>query len=209
MERHYAGVDYTGTEAEGRAFLTQILAGLLYLRQKRVVHGDLKLENILCYTYYRITLDGQVWSTSVVRIADFGSAHKSYEKSEVGQRVTLRSSAPEVLKSWKDEKRFDTTFASDIWSLGHLLYQLLTGALVYDLSEKNLLNEKTLDEEMKQRLKSFRKNLAKNKRLSKSAKDLLCRMLVFDPKERITLDEIRVHEWMRGGISDVNGLSLL
>ncbi|XP_028754200.1 mitogen-activated protein kinase kinase kinase 5-like [Neltuma alba] len=98
-----------------RNFTKQILSGLDYLCNKRVVHRDIKPDNLL------------VDSNNIVKLVDFGLAKHLVES--VGQHSTSGTpyyAAPEVLqkieyKSWREAS------AADIWSLGCVIIEMFTG----------------------------------------------------------------------------------
>ena len=90
------------------AIFTNILEGLEHLHNNRILHRDIKPQNILIHN-------------DNIKISDFGFA-ESFEKSELittfcGSQLYM---APEILKDRKYSSE------SDIWSLGVLLYELLT-----------------------------------------------------------------------------------
>lgn len=91
--------------------------------------------------------------------------------------------APEVFSGKYTEK-------CDIWSLGVVLYQLMTGKYPFDGFNVNKIAEAILYGNFK----------APN--VSKNLKDLLSRMLEKDPKKRISLDEILSHDWIVSNVSD-------
>ena len=90
-----------------------MLAGLAHLHDRRIIHRDLKPENILL-------------QRGTPRVADFGIARllrtSSYKKTVSG---TLAYMAPEAFDGKRNER-------TDIWSVGVILYQLLSGRLPYD-----------------------------------------------------------------------------
>jgi serine/threonine protein kinase len=96
-------------DKEARWLMLQIVSGLCYLHQHNIIHRDLKPHNIL--------LKGQQ-----VKIADFGFARSARDDMLLNSRIgTPLYMAPELLKG----KSYDNR--SDIWSLGILWYEMLTG----------------------------------------------------------------------------------
>ena len=113
-----------------RLFL-QVCDAVNYGHQRGIVHRDLKPDNIL------------VDSQNRVRIIDFGLAkatdsdlRHTHVQTEVGQIVgSLQYMSPEQFEA--DSSDLDTR--SDVYSLGVVLYELLSGVLPYDLKAKNLI----------------------------------------------------------------------
>ncbi len=93
--------------AEALAILRQLLAGLGAIHAVDLVHRDLKPENILLF--------GEVY-----KIADFGIAKRSSERTQ--RYVTPKYAAPEIQRGGVSSPR------ADIYSLGLILYELMTGA---------------------------------------------------------------------------------
>ena len=106
------------SEATGRKFMSQLLAGVHHCHSRGVAHRDLKLENVL------LTKDG------VVKVIDFGLSH-IYAKGgdgEFDRSVLLKEmcgsksyAAPEVLSG----VGYDG-FLADVWSLGVCLFAMLS-----------------------------------------------------------------------------------
>ncbi|KAH3665645.1 hypothetical protein OGAPHI_003833 [Ogataea philodendri] len=110
-----------------RNFITQVLIGLQYLHEEGIIHRDIKGANIL------IDIDG------TVKISDFGISKKTtevdeegtqdYELSKQKKRASLQGSvywmAPEVVK------QIAYTDKADIWSVGCLIVEMLTGKHPY------------------------------------------------------------------------------
>jgi len=171
-------------EPRAQQLAQEITSALAYLHAHRVVHADIKLENIL--------LCNEESSSSNVRLIDFGLAfredrpqeHECAVSSGVG---TTAYAAPEYV-----QKQACGT-AIDMWAFGVVLYVMLCGRHPFDPTDN------ASDEEMKTRILAgdFDRECAAWKRMSASARDLIQRMLVVDPIARITADEVLQHDWMQ------------
>ena len=125
-------LDYARAQALGRRerleLLVKVCAALEHAHQKGVIHRDLKSANVL------------VDATGQPKLLDFGVARVveaeiavSRQRTETGQLVgTLAAMSPEQLEG--DPARIDTR--SDVWALGVLAFELLTGKLPHDLTDK-------------------------------------------------------------------------
>lgn len=155
--------------AEARSYFRQIIFGLQYCHGFNICHRDLKPENLL--------LDA---TKKIVKVADFGMA--ALQPSEKMLETSCGSphyASPEIVsgKSYKGT-------ASDIWSCGIILFALLCGRLPFDDANiQNLL--------AKVRLGRF----DMPDHLEPLAKNLISKMLVVDPEQRIKMQDIVRHPW--------------
>mmetsp|Transcript_15709 Transcript_15709/g.28688 ORF Transcript_15709/g.28688 Transcript_15709/m.28688 type:complete len:466 (+) Transcript_15709:4590-5987(+) len=157
-------------ESEARTLLQQIVAGLAHCLSLNICHRDIKLENLL--------LD----SDNNVKICDFGFARVcpdgDFCKTMCG---TPNYCAPEVLAN---ENYYGS--ASDIWSLGVVLYALLVGRLPFeDVNVSSLY------------AKASKGSYSEPRHVSNSVKHLIRQMLDPNPATRITLDEVQAHAWFK------------
>ena len=157
-------------EAKVQKIFTQLLGAVAYVHGKSCVHRDLKLENIL--------LD----KNGNVKLCDFGftreyQGNSSYLQTWCG---TVCYSAPEMLKGEKygGEK-------VDVWSLGIILYALLTGELPFDEDDETATKTRILKEDP-----------TYPDYLPEGAKDLICKLLSKRPLIRPSLADILRHPWL-------------
>jgi serine/threonine-protein kinase HSL1 (negative regulator of Swe1 kinase) len=160
----------------------QIIAALIYCHRINIHHRDLKPENIL--------LDRD---TMTVKLVDFGMAALQPQ----GKKLTTpcgspHYAAPEVIKTTS----YDGAKA-DVWSCGVILFVLLTGTPPFDYTG-DALNLKDLFRDI-----SAAKYVMPDY-LSPEAKDLIRRILVADPKRRISLDDIWHHPFLRKYQQELN-----
>ena len=155
------------TEEEGKEIMEQLLDAVNYCHQRGLIHRDLKLSNILLV---------EPNSIKKLKIIDFGiSGIFNKGGGDKTSACTLAFSPPELI-SGKDT---ESKPSLDIWSLGIILYYILTKRLPFGDNE----GEFVLFERIQKDKVKFPKNL-----LSREAKDLIRKMLDKDPKKRITLE---------------------
>ncbi len=135
--------------------LVQLLHALLYLHRRRLVHRDLKPENALC-------------ARGVLKLIDLGLAASIGERSGDGACGTLAYAAPELVRGAAADER------SDLYAVGVIAYELLTGALPFDASSPGKLLQAVFTS-----TPDFDKP-----GLSPATADVLRRLLARDPADR-------------------------
>ena len=141
----------------------------------RVVHRDLKLENIL--------VDAQL----NLKIADFGFA--SYKSIDTLQsyRGTMTYMAPEI----KEGKPYNGRQV-DVFSLGVILFIIVQGIFPFKEARKEEYFYSLI---LSGRLDTYFAKVNGNN-LSASFKDLILRIFSYDGSQRPTTEQIRAHPWM-------------
>ena len=157
-------------------FIYQLASGLKYLRDMNILHRDLKPQNLL------------VNENLNLKISDFGLA-KQYQTNTIDK--TLKQTfcgspiymAPEILNN------NDYDSKSDIWSIGVIIYELITGRSPYKVTSlKQLINNAKIPIVLP---------LEHNKRMSSECKDLLYKLLSIKKNSRITWDNFFNHQWLQ------------
>lgn len=168
------------SEREASAVLHTITKTVQYLHAQGVVHRDLKPSNILYVD--------ESGNPESIRICDFGFAKQL--RAENGLLMTpcytANFVAPEVLK----RQGYDA--ACDIWSLGVLLYTMLTGYTPFANGPDDT------PEEILARIGSGKFSLTGGywNSVSDTAKDLVSKMLHVDPHQRLTAAQVLRHPWI-------------
>ncbi|XP_078675692.1 MAP/microtubule affinity-regulating kinase 3-like isoform X27 [Branchiostoma floridae x Branchiostoma belcheri] len=148
-------------EKEARAKFRQIVSAVQYCHQKRVVHRDLKAENLL--------LD----SDMNIKIADFGFSNEFTPGNKLD---TFCGSPPYAAPELFQGKKYDGPEV-DVWSLGVILYTLVSGSLPFDGQNLKELRERVL--RGKYRIPFY---------MSTDCENLLKRFLVLNPLKRGSLE---------------------
>ncbi|XP_075945262.1 death-associated protein kinase 3 isoform X2 [Anarhichas minor] len=164
-------------EEEATRFIKQILDGVEYLHSKRIVHFDLKPENIML-------LDRNV-PLPRIKLIDFGLAHKLEAGADFKNIFgTPEFVAPEIVNYEP------LGLEADMWSIGVITYILLSGASPFlgDTKQETLGNISAMDYEFDEELFSNTSELAKS---------FISQLLEKDTRKRMTIQEALDHHWIK------------
>ena len=161
-------------EKKVKKFMKQIVSGLKYLNEFDIYHRDLKPQNILVDKEYNL------------KISDFGLA-KSCESNTLLDTIcgSPMYMAPEIMKY----RQYDTK--ADLWSLGVIFYQMLTGRTPYTAN-----SHAELIDNIENKSIVFPAII----KISNPAIDLLTKLLKKTSKERMTWEELFEHKWLTDDI---------
>ncbi|CAI9114660.1 OLC1v1015431C2 [Oldenlandia corymbosa var. corymbosa] len=161
--------DYELQNSQVSTYARQVVQGLKYIHDKGVIHGDIKCDNILVDVY------------GCAKLADFGLA-KFTELNDGNFRTgTPRWMAPEVVKNQGN------VLASDIWSLGCTVLEMLTREYPYaDVKDCELLFRKIIGGELP----------GTPENLSSDAKDFIVKCLQYDPNARPDAAKLLEHPFV-------------
>lgn len=156
------------TEEEARNIFVQLLIAVDHLHRKvNLLHRDLKCDNIM------------IDKNMNIRLIDFGFS-RSIDNLMMTPCGSTQYAAPEILQ------RQPYTKAVDIWSMGIILYAIVFGFLPFDSDNMNAMVNLILHLDP-----------IIPKSASPELASLVLRMIQKDPKQRITLEEIFNHPWVK------------
>uniref|UniRef100_A0A8D0DRD2 Ribosomal protein S6 kinase n=1 Tax=Salvator merianae TaxID=96440 RepID=A0A8D0DRD2_SALMN len=174
------------SETEASYIMRRLVSAVSYMHDVGVVHRDLKPENLL------FTDESD---NSEIKIIDFGFARLKPPDNQPLKTpcFTLHYAAPELL----NHNGYDES--CDLWSLGVILYTMLSGQVPFQAQDKNITCTSALEimKKIKRGEFSFEGDAWKN--VSQEAKDLIQGLLTVDPNKRIKMTSLRYNEWLQDG----------
>ncbi|KAJ5080093.1 serine/threonine-protein kinase ulk3 [Anaeramoeba ignava] len=181
---------------EAKEIFGQIVRGLKYLYEKGIVHRSLKPQDILLQSNNNSKFG------YTIKLADFGFARK-IQRDDSGKTIMMNSIvgtplyiAPEIL--------FNNSYTSnvDLWSLGAILYEIITGNPPFQA--------KSLGDLERQYNNTIKKSLPKEyiEIFGKECNDLIEKLLTVDPNSRITREELYKHPFISKKLNELKEKSI-
>ncbi|KAF9483364.1 other/AUR protein kinase [Pholiota conissans] len=159
------------SERRSSRYIDQMADALSYLHSKHVIHRDIKPENLL------LGINGEL------KIGDFGWSVHAPGNRRMTLCGTLDYLPPEMVEGKEHNEKVD------YWALGVLTYEFVCGFPPFE--DRNSVNN-TYRRIAKVDLKFEDKDV----RLSEEVKDLITKLLRYDPQKRLPLSEVQKHPWI-------------
>ena len=181
--------------------MKQIVSALRYLHRKRILHRDIKLDNILVHYDSEEDRVNKNLMKAKVKMIDFGFARylkkEELAYSTLGSPINMDPGILRKLNKLEHSKEYGYDEKADIWSLGTACYEMLIGNCTFDAeSMKELVT------------KVERGNYFLPSTLSKEAVSFLNGMLQYDFKKRFTAEQLYRHKFLNKNFKDLNKINL-
>ena len=151
-----------------------LLVAVLFLHHNGIIHRDIKPENIVFVKPDRF---------DALKLIDFGLSIQQNARKSNRRVGTPYYMAPEMIMG-------NFNFASDVWSIGVILFIMVTGKLPFRGKSKNEVFDKI-------RIGDYDKNILIKSKCSREVKDLIRKMLVTEHEKRITVECALQHIWFK------------
>jgi NIMA (never in mitosis gene a)-related kinase 1/4/5 len=172
------------TEDKIKSYLFQICMGIQYLHQNNIMHRDIKSANIFMTKKYSI----KIGDVGIIKVL---SPTVDYTRTKIGTPYYM---SPEVYK----HQRYNSK--TDVWSIGVLLYEMMTLKLPYDANNMAQLQNKISNENW------YLEDKYRSK-FSNGLCDILTNMLNTNPAKRYTLTEVLQHPYLKNLYDTDNKIS--
>ena len=184
------------TEEIVQYIMKQVISAVKYLHAHNIIHRDLKLDNILVIFSNQADYDSVNMLKTKVKLIDFGFASSKEENemysTAIGSPLNMD---PLILKKFNagrvqtNDLYYDEK--ADIWSLGALCYQMLIGNCPFDAYNM---------QELVAKIEEGTYKVPTN--LSREVVSFLNGMLQYDPKKRLTAENLSNHAFLTKNVRD-------
>ena len=184
--------------------MRQIVEGLKFIHSRKIVHRDIKLDNILVSFSKEKDKNSLNMLASKVKIIDFGLATRlgpeNLTYTALGSPINMD---PLILKKYNKAGGYEQLQGynekADIWSLGTVCYELLTGEAIFKVRDLKDLMKK---------VENGTYTIPINVNFSKEAVSFLNAMLQYDGDDRLSSEELSKHDFLVKNVRDFTQVDL-
>jgi serine/threonine protein kinase len=183
--------------------MRQLVSGLQYLHNNKILHRDLKSDNVLVNFEKEEDKKNFDLLKCVVKIIDFGFAryleNDTLAQSVLGSPINMDPQILMKMRKIDNNQSFGYDQKADIWSLGTICYEILIGTPPFDASSY---------EELTSKIQRGNYKIPNNLQLSVEAVSFLNAMLQYDPKQRLDINQLAKHKFLTLNSNEFTPLSL-
>ena len=181
--------------------MRQVVAGVQYLHNKRIIHRDLKLDNLLLNFPNLADKEKLNMLGCQVKIIDFGFARylpaNNIAESILGSPINMSPQILENLQGTKRKLAYDCK--ADIYSLGTICFEMIVGVPPFDGTDcKDLINK----------VEKGEYKIPANLHLSKEAISFINGMMQYEPSLRLDINELANHDFLTKKIQEFTPVDL-
>ena len=191
------------TQEIAQSIIRQLVSGLQYLHHNKILHRDLKLDNVLIHFNTEEDKNNFNLLKAQVKIIDFGFAryleNDSLAQSVLGSPINMDPKKKKKMRKIDNNQSFGYDQKADIWSLGTICYEMLIGVPPFDA---------TSYEELVSKIQKGNYKIPKNLKLSKEAISFINGMLQYNPEKRLSIDQLANHNFLIKNVKDFKEIDL-
>ena len=191
------------TQEIAQSIIRQLVSGLQYLHNNKILHRDLKLDNVLLHFNSEEDKNNFNLLKAQVKIIDFGFAryleNDSLAQSVLGSPINMDPQILAKMRKIDNNQSFGYDQKADIWSLGTICYEMLIGVPPFDA---------TSYEELVSKIQKGNYKIPKNLKLSKEAISFINGMLQYNPEKRLSIDQLANHNFLIKNVKDFKEIDL-
>ena len=191
------------TEEIVQHLMRQIVSGLQYLHNNKILHRDIKLDNILVHFENDEDLKNLNLLKSRIKIIDFGFARylndSELAQSILGSPINMDPHILAKMRKIDNNQSFGYDEKADIWSLGTICYEMLVGSLPFDANTY---------EELQSKINKGDYKIPSDLKLSQEAISFINGMLQYDYKARLDVNQLANHIFLQYNIKDFSSVDL-
>ena len=191
------------TQEIAQSIIRQLVSGLQYLHHNKILHRDLKLDNVLIHFNTEEDKNNFNLLKAQVKIIDFIFAryleNGSLTQSILGSPLYMDPQILLKMRKIDNNQNFGYDHKADIWSLGTICYEMLIGAPPFDA---------TSYEELVSKIQKGDYKIPNNLKLSKEAISFINGMLQHNPQKRLNIDQLANHNFLMKNVKDFKELDL-
>lgn len=181
--------------------MRQIISAFQYIHKLKIIHRDIKLDNILLNYENEEDRDNLNLMKATAKIIDFGFACKisksGLQYSTLGSPINMDPIILKKLNSTGKTRQLGYDQKADIWSLGTICYEMLIGKSAFDAQDM---------EELVAKIEKGTYSIPTS--VSKEVISFLNGMLQYEARKRLNCDQLAKHDFLTKNLKDFHKIDV-